>query len=746
MLSRRTRAVAALTALALALVVGLAWTRPPAPRPAAAPAREASAARAFAHVVALAQRPRPPGSPAHDAARAYLLAELRALGLTPEVQDTLASPRRAPHRLARVRNVLARLPGTRGSGPAVLLVAHYDSRGMTPGAADDAMGVAAVLEALRALALDRPPADVIALFTDGEEGGLLGAQAFVAEHRWVKDAGVVVNLEARGNTGPAHVFQTSAENGALIRTLASAASLPAASSLSQTVYTLLPNDTDLSVFLPRTPSLNIAAIGDVARYHAPTDTPDNLDRGTLQQEANLALSLARAFASGPLPPPREPDAAYFDAGPLFVRYPGALTLPLAALAALACAAFLALGLRRGALRAGRVALAALAALAAPALVAALVALLFALATALHPSYALLLAARPALGHAYLGAFLLLASAVVLTLQRLFARPAEAFAGAALVYAALALGAALTLPGVAFLFTWPLLLALPPALALLLTGGFEAASPRALALAVTAALPGVVILAPLVPQLGDAFGLSLAPAPPALAALLLTLAAPALHHLPDLRRWAAGLGAAAYLGALALPPFDAAHPRPDSLFLAVDADTGQATWASPDDTLDAWTSPVLAPPARTPLHLPFPLAERTPLFTRAAGPVVEAAPEIVWLAARGAERQIRLVPPPGAEELAVELDGDVRAVHLGDRRVSSAFRFHAPPPEGLTLRVTLGGEGPLTVRVLSRRPGFPAGLTGPGPRPAGVMARPGMMPPWDELLESDGTVVGRSASR
>lgn len=745
MLSRRTRALVVLTALALALALGLAWTRPPAPRPASAPAQEASAERAFAHVAALAARPRPPGSPAHAEARAYVLDRLRALGLTPEIQEAIGSPDRAVHRLVFLHNVVARLPGTRGSGPAVLLVAHYDSRGMTPGAADDAMGVAAVLEAMRALASDRPPADVIALFTDGEEAGLLGAQAFAAEHRWAKDAGVVINLEARGNTGPAHVFQTSEDNGALIRTLAAAARLPAASSLSQTIYSLLPNDTDLSVFLPHTPALNVAAIGDVARYHAPTDTPENLDRGTLQQEADLALSLARAFARGPLPPPREPDAAYFDAGPLFVHYPGALTLPLAALAAALLAVFLAFGLRRRALRAGRVALAALAALAAPALVAGLAALLFSLARSLHPSYALLLAARPALGHAYLAAFLLLAAAVVLTLQRRFARPAEVFAGAALVFCALALGAAARLPGVAFLFTWPLLLALPSALALLLTDGFEATTPRALALALATAIPAVLLLAPFVPQLQDAFGLLLAPPPPALAALLLTLAAPALHHLPDLRRVTAALGAAAYLGALVLPPFDASHPRPDSLFVAVNADTGQATWVSPDDELDPWTSTVLAPPTRAGLHLPFPLAEGTPMFTRPLGAVAEPAPEIVWLGEASGERVLRIVPPPGAQELAVDLGGTARDVHLGDRPLPARFRLVAPPAEGITLRVTIS-RAPLTVQALSRRPGFPAGIAGPGPRPAGLMARPGMMPPWDELLESDGTIVARSARR
>ena len=53
---------------------------------------------------------------------------------------------------------------------AVALVAHFDSDPTTPGANDDAAGVAAILETARVL-LSGPPLrnDVILLFTDGEE-------------------------------------------------------------------------------------------------------------------------------------------------------------------------------------------------------------------------------------------------------------------------------------------------------------------------------------------------------------------------------------------------------------------------------------------------------------------------------------------------------------------------------------------------------------------------------------------------
>ena len=132
--------------------------------------------------------------------------------------------------------------------------------------------------------------------------------------------------QRRGNTGVALMFQTSDESGALVEVLGRD-QLPAANLLSQAIHRLMPNDTDLTLFLPKTPLLNVANIGGLERYHAPTDTIENADRGTLQHHGSDALSLARAFAAGLLPPPPQPDPIYFDAGPV-VRYAGAWNAPL----------------------------------------------------------------------------------------------------------------------------------------------------------------------------------------------------------------------------------------------------------------------------------------------------------------------------------------------------------------------------------------------------------------------------------
>src|SRR5207247_9627789 len=102
-------------------------------------------------------------------------------------------------------------------------------------------------ETRRALrARKRPLAhDIIALFTDGEEAGLLGAAAFVREHPWANDVAVVLNFEARGTSGRSFMFETGPGNLDAARALRSAGNATAGS-VYATIYRALPNDTDLS--------------------------------------------------------------------------------------------------------------------------------------------------------------------------------------------------------------------------------------------------------------------------------------------------------------------------------------------------------------------------------------------------------------------------------------------------------------------------------------------------------------------
>src|SRR5579875_15608 len=127
---------------------------PPArlkPLPSSAPLTEFSAERAMNHVRAIAQRPHPRGSNDILRVRAYIINELSRLGVTPELETGYAkNPWRPSSERLPVTNVLARLAGV-ANKRAFMLSAHFDSVARGPGAADDAAGVAALLETLRAL-------------------------------------------------------------------------------------------------------------------------------------------------------------------------------------------------------------------------------------------------------------------------------------------------------------------------------------------------------------------------------------------------------------------------------------------------------------------------------------------------------------------------------------------------------------------------------------------------------------------
>ncbi|MBP6362284.1 MAG: M28 family peptidase [Novosphingobium sp.] len=139
----------------------------------------------------------------------------------------------------------------------------------------------------------------------------------------VARVGAIINLEARGGGGRANMFQTSANNGAAMELYATHAEQPAASSLAAFIYSVLPNDTDLTPALEGDyTAYNIAFIGRSGLYHSPLITPDALDQGSLQDMGNQTLELARALLAKDGLPGKAPDRVFFDwLGVTTVHYP-----------------------------------------------------------------------------------------------------------------------------------------------------------------------------------------------------------------------------------------------------------------------------------------------------------------------------------------------------------------------------------------------------------------------------------------
>jgi hypothetical protein len=329
----RWRGPAMLVALVAAVWMTSAQRTMPAPVAANAADTAFSSARAMAMDVEIARRAHPTGSPEQARVREYILERLVGLGLDPQVQTTTAMIERGSRvRAATVRNVVARMPGTASTG-AVLLLAHYDAAGIALGAGDDGAGVVAILESLRALKAGPPlQNDVIVLITDGEELGLLGAQAFVDEHPWMQDVQVVLNLEMRGGGGPSIMFETGDQNGWVVRAVRSAGIRPWTNSLSYEVYKRLPNDTDFTRFRGAgKQGLNFAGISRASVYHQTYDQPTNLSEALLQHHGENLLGMTRWLGNASLTQVEAPDMTYFTIPWVGVMaYSGSLVLPVAA--------------------------------------------------------------------------------------------------------------------------------------------------------------------------------------------------------------------------------------------------------------------------------------------------------------------------------------------------------------------------------------------------------------------------------
>jgi len=314
-----------LATLAAGLLLGWWTIQTPTPVDANAPADQFSAGRAMADVRVLAREPHPTGTPANLAAIAEMERRLTELGFTTRRVVTPLAEKPA-QRLAKwggnpaapAISLVAVRAGKDAAAPAVALLAHHDSVWASPGAADDIAGVAAALEVARAIPQATQARDLVLLFTDAEELGLVGARAIFAPGAAADPIaariGVTINLEARGGGGRAMMFQTGPKNSDLVRRLAAVAPGASASSLAVTLYESLPNDTDFTpVKLRGQAGLNFAFIGDAWGYHSPLMTAERLDQGALQHLGDSALAITRDLVTVSELPARTENAVFASA-------------------------------------------------------------------------------------------------------------------------------------------------------------------------------------------------------------------------------------------------------------------------------------------------------------------------------------------------------------------------------------------------------------------------------------------------
>lgn len=726
MTSRRTLgALCAPLLLALAaLLTGWSTSATPAPAPASAPSSTFSADRALTHIAETAAVPHPSGSGAQAKAQQYIADRLTDLGLTPGfLEETVATATPySSHLAGRVRNIVATVPGSDSTG-TVLLVAHTDSVAGGPGASDNGLGVASLVEVARALkAAPQQRNDVVLLFTDSEELGRLGATAYLAAGGGHPDPArtVVLNLDARGTSGRAVMFETGPHNGSVVPALGEH---PAqATSLSREIYRMLPHETDFTSFREAGyRGLNFAVVGGSARYHTPEDSVEHVDSGSLQDMGTAVLGATRHLAATDIGGLDEgADATYFSVAGLLVHYPQGAVVPLAMLALAGAAGSLWWAVRSDRLRTKAVLGTAAALPLALALAAAGGWTLWQLALLIRPEYAAFVHGAPyevALPTAGLVLFAGAAGWLWLTWSTRRATPAEVAGAVTLWLALLCAATAVALPGASYLFCWP---ALAGAAGLALCSALPEHSPWRPVTAAVCGLPAVLLIVP------PALLLLATVGPASAAAPLAVLTLPVLVLLlawgrPFRPRGGIATGLAAALlaaglvgtGAAADTP-DASRPTPVGLMYALDADRGEAYWLTDRPAGEPWLDHYTGADAAPDLEQRFPtLYPVDGLRTGKAVTAPVARPTLkVEDPGEGANRRIRL--HLGSEAGPADLLGlyvdtsqtEVESVTVGATTLPGAVNrpFTSTPWKwGLVLNAPGRDGAEVTLTVRSKRP-------------------------------------------
>ena len=293
---------------------------------------------------------------AQDEVKDYLISELEKLGVTTKtykyddihLENHEAYGENATEHVD-LENIYGELKGK--SDSYILLCTHYDSAGAKEGrysqkegslgSADAGYALSTILETLRVIKESNVELEngIKILFTDGEECGLLGAKEAVKEKEIFKGVNYVINIEARGTSGPAIMFETSPNNKGVLD-LYEATDKQYSYSITPEIYRLLPNGTDFTVFLENNlKGINISVLDGIENYHTPNDNPDNLSDKSMQHYGDQVLPIVKEFVSNekyanPDVFDTEDDSIFFTLGSSFIRYSKNTNMVLLALIAL----------------------------------------------------------------------------------------------------------------------------------------------------------------------------------------------------------------------------------------------------------------------------------------------------------------------------------------------------------------------------------------------------------------------------
>lgn len=554
---------------------------------------EFSTLRALKKLENITQEPHYVGSENHKTVARYLQKELEALGLETSIQEGYSFSEWG--NLVKSKNILARIKGTDNS-KALMLLSHYDSapHSKSLGASDDGSGIVTILEGVRAFLHNKTSHknDIIILFSDAEELGLNGAALFVTQHKWAKDVGVVINFEARGSSGPSYMLmEVNQGNANMVNAFTEAnPRFPVSNSLMYSIYKMLPNDTDLTVFRERAniQGFNFAFIDGHFNYHTAQDDLQHMSQNTLAHQGTYLMPLLNHFSNIDLKTlDATEDKVYFNTPFHFMSYPFSWNIPLVVVAFVLFLGLCFVGFGKRILN-GREILKGFALFFGSLLFAGCITFLgWRIILEIYPEYKEILQGFTYNGHAYIGAFLFLSLSILFFFYRKFIPENQLMnfsVAPLLVWIIINLALAIALPGAGFFI-------LPVFASLIMFSYFILTQRTSTFINLLFAIPALIIYVPFVTMFPVGLGLKMLFGSAMLLVLVFGLLLPVMGKFNKKGAWSflmllVSIGF--FVDAHIHSGFEAGTAKPNSLLYLYDADQNKAVWTTYDKQLDEWT--------------------------------------------------------------------------------------------------------------------------------------------------------------
>jgi len=271
------------------------------------------------------------GEPGGRLAREYILARLRQLRLEPAFGTSYEQPFRfVPHRGIQFWrssfwkahapidgvNLAGVVRGTVDPDHYLVVSAHYDHLGVRdgklyPGADDNASGVATMLAAARWFAAHPPKHSILFVAFDGEERGLKGSEAFVANPPVPLASMLVdVNFDMVSHNDENEIFVTGLYQNPQLRPLLEPVRAKAKPTIlfghdyPQPFWNIMEDWTqqsDQGAFADKDVPFLYLGVADHPDYHQPTDTFEHINQpfflGVVESVLDLVGALDAADAA-----------------------------------------------------------------------------------------------------------------------------------------------------------------------------------------------------------------------------------------------------------------------------------------------------------------------------------------------------------------------------------------------------------------------------------------------------------------